>query len=75
MRVVPPYIDPCANIGYGRLQVRGSGAPDKSRKAIWGSNSVDRACKDRSSEEDFGHIVTKCNKSSRLPPEDRLFFY
>ena len=43
MRVVPPYIDPCANIGYGRLQVLGSGAPDKSRKAIWGSNSVDGA--------------------------------
>ena len=41
--MVPPYIDPCANIGYGRLQVLGSGAPDKSRKAIWGSNSVDGA--------------------------------
>ena len=43
MRVVPRYIDPCANIGYGRLQVLGSGAPDKSRKAIGGSRSVDGA--------------------------------
>ena len=41
--MVPPYIDPCANIGYGRLQVLGFGAPDKSRKAIWGSNSLDGA--------------------------------
>ena len=43
MRVVPRYIDPCANIGYGCLQVLGSGAPDKSRKAIGGSRSVDGA--------------------------------
>ena len=43
--MVPPYIDPCANIGYGygRLQGLGSGAPDKYRKAIWGSSSVDGA--------------------------------
>ena len=43
MRVVPPYFDPCANIGYERLQVLGSGAPDKARKVIWGFNSVDGA--------------------------------
>ena len=33
--------DPCANLGCRRLQELRSGAPEDSRKVIWGNNPVD----------------------------------
>ena len=42
-RIAPHLMvpDPCANIGCGRLQELRSGAPEESRKVIWGNNLVD----------------------------------
>ena len=42
-RIAPHLMgpDPCANIGCGRLQELRSGAPEDSRKVIWGNNLVD----------------------------------
>ena len=42
-RIAPHLVgpDPCANIGCGRLQELRSGAPEDSRKVIWGNNLVD----------------------------------
>ena len=42
-RIVPHLVgpDPCATIRCGRLQELGAGAPEDSRKVIWGTNPVD----------------------------------